>query len=57
MEIKGDAVYRLVEMDVFELPKTIDDIVKIKKIMTALIKVKVSCIIYNFNSLPIVFVS
>lgn len=42
MDLKYNGVYRLIEMDIFTLPNSIDDLPKVKQILTALFKVKVS---------------
>lgn len=41
MDIRCDAVYSLVEVGCFELPKSVDDLVKTKDIMLILEKAKV----------------
>ncbi|KAI8329622.1 hypothetical protein BC941DRAFT_193891 [Chlamydoabsidia padenii] len=40
MDLRANGVYRLIELDNFELPKSIDDLTKVRTIVQKLLKIK-----------------
>jgi methyl coenzyme M reductase gamma subunit len=56
MTLQYNGIYQMIELDSFSLPQHIGDVVNVKSIMSALLKLKVSLINHLFDKKIIIYI-